>query len=180
MNSRKAVFIDRDGVVNHPVQRPGFNLPTAPFSFEELRIFDGAGDALCILKLAGFMRIMVTNQPDVKYGHLSEAEWMRIQDEIERLGFDDVFICRHGRDEDCGCKKPKPGMLFNAQKRWHIDLSRSFMVGDTENDMAAARSAGCRTILVRAFYNTGVKSDFCVGDLLEAAELVSRLEKEEG
>ncbi|QQG46208.1 MAG: HAD-IIIA family hydrolase [Candidatus Niyogibacteria bacterium] len=180
MKGRKAVFIDRDGVVNKLVQRPGFDLPTAPFAFEELRIFNGVKEALLVLKRIGVLRILVTNQPDVVYGYLSYEEWKKIQDEIEKLGFDDVFICPHGRDDGCECKKPKPGMLLAAQKKWNIDLGRSFMIGDTQTDMMAAKTAGCRTILVKDRYNSGVMSDFRAGSLLEAARLIARLITEGG
>lgn len=173
---RSAVFIDRDGVIFYAVPREGFVLPTASFCLEEAQLFDGLEEAFALLKNAGFLRILVTNQPDVVYGHLTQSEWEKIHAKISHLDFDDQFICFHGWNDECECKKPKPGMLFSAQKKWNIDFAASYMVGDTDNDAKAACAAGCRFVLVSALYNVGVPADFHVSSLLEAARLIYHLE----
>ncbi|MEK9183499.1 MAG: HAD-IIIA family hydrolase [Patescibacteria group bacterium] len=177
MDKKRAVFIDRDGVVVNPIFRKEFKLPSAPFFFAELSFFAGIKEALDLFKEMGFLRILVTNQPDVGYGHISEEEWSRIQRKVEEFYFDDVFICRHTRDIDCVCKKPKPGMLFEAAKKWDIDFCKSYMVGDTDKDMNAGRVAGCKTILIKAYYNVEVKGNFTTSSLLDAARLIERIEK---
>lgn len=189
MNGKKkqrAVFIDRDGVVNPLIHRgdnhvvQGKICPwTAPYSCVEFGIFPFVSDALRVLGEAGFLRIVVTNQPDVSYGLLSEEDYVRMMAEVRQCAFEDVFVCPHTRDEGCECKKPKPGMLLSAAQKWDIDLERSYMVGDTKSDEQAAEAAGCRFILVSASYNTNLKSAFRVSDLLEAANLIAYLERGE-
>lgn len=176
-NKNRAVFIDRDGVVVISVFRKGFKLPTAPFSFAELSFFEGVEEALIFLKELGFLRILVTNQPDVGYGHISKEEWNKIQEKVEEFSFDDVFICCHIREAVCACRKPKPGMLFKAAEKWNINLSESYMIGDTDKDISAGKAAGCKTILIDADYNIEVKGDFKVLNLLDAVRLIERIEK---
>jgi len=169
--SNRAVFIDRDGVIVRIKMADG--APRAPFRRDEFEILPRVKDGLELLKGLGFLRILVTNQPDVSYGYLTEEEWRWMQDRVEELGFDDVYICRHTRDEGCGCKKPKPGMLISAAKKWDIDLSSSYMVGDTENDIGAARSAGVQVILISTPYNTALHDyDYGVADFWAAAILI--------
>ena len=85
---------------------------------------------------------------------------------MHSLSFDDDFICFHGRDDECGCKKLKPGMLLAAAKKWNIDLPRSYFVGDTESDTIAARAAGCASILIDTWYNKKIESDYRGTNLL--------------
>lgn len=178
--ARRAVFIDRDGVI---VEARIINgVARGPLRREELKFLPRADEALKLLKDLGFLRILVTNQPDVAYGSMTEEEWRWIQDRVEDLDFDDVFICRHRRDEGCKCRKPNPGMIFAAAKKWDIDLSLSYMVGDTANDIGAACAAGITGILVATPYNADVCDfDYAVDGLWSAAILIrflSSLEKE--
>lgn len=178
-NKRRAVFIDRDGVVVKPVYHEGFTLPTAPFYYSEFAFLDLSGtlEALSRLKKNGFLCILVTNQPDVAYGHMLEEEWQKIHRQVRALAFDDIFMCRHTREANCLCKKPKPGMLFLAAETWNINLKESYMIGDTENDMLAGQSAGCKTVLIRTDYNVGVVRDYVVNNLLLAAKMITHMEK---
>ena len=178
MNKRRAVFIDRDGVVVRPIWRAEFALPTAPFSVAEFAMIDGAADALSIMKKNNFLCFLVSNQPDVAYGHMTPLEWRRIESKVEELNFNDVFLCRHTRDAGCECKKPKPGMLLNAAAKWDIALDRSYMVGDTVKDTLAGKAAGCKTVLVSTSYNQDVKSDFSATSLHEAALLILKMNEE--
>jgi len=153
---RRAIFFDRDGVIVTPILRNG--KPTAPWKRDEFQIKADVHQILSLIGSFGFLRILVTNQPDITHGHVSPREWRWMQSCIEQLPFDDVFICFHTNTEGCLCKKPKPGMLLEAAKKWHIDLSHSYMIGDTGADTKAAAAAGCKSILVEAPYNKRVNT----------------------
>lgn len=179
-----AVFLDRDGVVNDVIDR-GENFFaqgrrirwTAPFKRDELHIKDGVQKALEDIKAFGFLLILVTNQPDIAYGLMAKKDSDEIMEEIKKLSLDDIFICYHGRDDNCSCKKPKPGMLLAAQKKWNIDMSASYMIGDTLDDMTAGLLAGCRTILINSCYNHNIETDFRVNNLFEAVKVIQILTK---
>lgn len=177
---RRVAFIDRDGVIFRPTARMGPSGPTAPFSVDEAVLFDGLEDALALLRRHGFLRILVTNQPDVAHGHLTHEEWERIHGKLSHLEFDDEFVCFHRKEEGCECHKPKPGMLLEAQKKWNVDLARSYMIGDTDKDRDAGRAAGCKTIIIDAPYNQHVQGDFRAKNLHDAATIVVHAENETG
>jgi len=122
-----------------------------------------------------FLRIMVTNQPDVRRGFISEDEWSAIQTRVTRhLEFEDVFMCRHIPEDNCPLRKPSPMMLFAAADKWDINLSRSYMVGDNECDIIAGRKAGCTTILINAPYNKEVEADIRVNSLAEVVRVIEK------
>jgi len=148
----RAVFLDRDGVVNRAVIRDGKPFP--PANLEELEITPGTESALQDLKKRGFKLIIVTNQPDVARGLTSQAAVEKINQALATsLPLDDVFVCYHSDENNCDCRKPKPGMLLEAAQKHNIDLSRSYMVGDRWRDIDAGHNAGCKTILVDSGYN---------------------------
>jgi D-glycero-D-manno-heptose 1,7-bisphosphate phosphatase len=142
----KAVFLDRDGVINRAVVRDG--KPHPPDSIEELEVLAGVPDALLKLRGAGFRLIVITNQPDVARGtqtrEVVEAMHVRLMSE---LPVDDVVTCYHDGD-GCDCRKPKPGALVDAAQRHGVELKRSFMVGDRWRDIEAGQRAGCRCLFV--------------------------------
>ncbi len=144
---RRAVFLDRDGVINKSVVRDG--KPYAPDSVDDLEILDGVREALASLRSAGFLNIVVTNQPDVATGRLKletvEAMHRRLAKE---LALDDIKVCCHGDADGCECRKPKPGMLLEAARESGIDLEQSFMVGDRWRDVAAGQAAGCTSLFI--------------------------------
>jgi len=146
----RAVFLDRDGVLNGLVMRNGWL--TAPFSIDELQILPGVPEALATLRAAGFQLIVVTNQPDVARGHAEKAQVEAIHALMStRLPLDQIRVCYHDDGDGCACRKPKPGMMYAAAVEWEIELARSFLVGDRWRDIGAGKAAGCRTILVNAF-----------------------------
>jgi D-glycero-D-manno-heptose 1,7-bisphosphate phosphatase len=146
----RAVFLDRDGVLNGMVMRNG--QPTAPFSLDELRILPGVPEALAALRAAGFQLIVVTNQPDVVRGDAEKAHVEAIHAFMRaRLPLDDIRVCYHDDADGCACRKPKPGMMYAAAVEREIELARSFLVGDRWRDIGAGKAAGCTTILVNAF-----------------------------
>lgn len=147
---RRAVFLDRDGVLNRAVHRGG--RPFVPSSLDELEILPGVPEALARLREAGFLLIGATNQPDVARGLVSREVVEAIHDLMrKRLALDDIRVCYHVDADRCACRKPQPGMIFAAAVARHIQLHCSFMVGDRWRDMGAGKAAGCTTILVNRF-----------------------------
>jgi transaldolase len=176
---RKAVFLDRDGVLVIPCFREGRSF--APLNLEEYRLYPEAEECLIRLKQAGFALIVVTNQPDVGAGRVDR----QIVDEMHRrlaesLPIDAIKACFHTEQDRCDCRKPRPEMLFTAARELGIDLSGSFMVGDRRSDIAAGAAAGCRTIFIDLGYTTEMPPDrpnFVVKSLPEATRwILSRTE----
>ena len=182
---RQACFLDRDGVINEPVYRgsgfaSGSGKPqrySAPHTHAEFKLLPRVREALDLLGQLGLVRILVTNQPDVAYGNLSPEDHERIMAETAALPLDDIYVCPHGWNDGCSCKKPKPGMLLAAAQKLDLDLAGSFIVGDTDSDIKAGEAAGCRTVLVRTDYNRGIRTDFYADDLFGAAGLIQKLLK---
>jgi D-glycero-D-manno-heptose 1,7-bisphosphate phosphatase len=143
----KAVYLDRDGVINQLIIRNG--KAQAPYTLEEFALFPGVEEACHALKQASYLLIVVTNQPDVARGWVNIESVEAINNRIlELLPIDDIEICFHTDVDQCHCRKPMPGMLLETAKQWNINLQQSFMVGDRYGDISAGCIAGCTTILV--------------------------------
>ena len=168
-----AVFLDRDGVINRGVVHAG--RPFAPRSLEEFELLPGVVEALARLRAAGFLLVVVTNQPDVKRGLLVRSNVEAIHAQLrERLPIDDVRVCYHDDQDRCACRKPKAGMLLAAATEHEIQLDRSFMVGDRWRDVDAGKAAGCTTILVNRFpEESRMEPDIELADLREAADWIT-------
>jgi D-glycero-D-manno-heptose 1,7-bisphosphate phosphatase len=169
----RAVFIDRDGVINESMQRDG--LPVAPTRLEDFRLLPGVEDALARLKQAGFLLVVVTNQPDIATGRASRAVVEAMNDQImDRLPIDDIRVCAHVNADNCDCRKPKPGLLLEAAKEHAIELSQSWMIGDRWRDVGAGQAAGCRTVFIDYDYpeTRPDRPDLVVRSLAEAVPLV--------
>lgn len=176
---KRAIFLDRDGVINEPKVIEG--KPYPPLSIEEFKIFPGVAEACRKLKQAGFLLVVATNQPDVGRGTLKREVVEEIHAHMKReLPIDRVEVCYHpGKgDSKCDCRKPQPGMLRRAASALKIDLSASWMVGDRWRDIDCGHAAGCRTVLIDYNYDEPLKQqpDFRAKSLLEAAELILNLE----
>jgi D-glycero-D-manno-heptose 1,7-bisphosphate phosphatase len=144
---RRAVFLDRDGVLNRAELRKGKLAP--PCSPAEVELLPGAAAACATLRAAGYLLIVVTNQPDVSRKTQRRKTVEAINAAIRaRVPLDDFRVCYHDDRDDCCCRKPRPGLLLEAAKDWEIDLRRSFLIGDRWKDIQAARNAGCRGLLV--------------------------------
>ena len=144
MPGKRAVFLDRDGVINQAIVRDG--KPYPPSGVAELKIVGGAAEALHDLKQAGFLLIVVTNQPDIARGTQSRAAVDAIHQALSKaLPLDDFFVCPHDDADHCDCRKPLPGLLLHAAEKYDIDMPHSFMVGDRWRDVDAGASAGCAT-----------------------------------
>lgn len=169
----RAVFLDRDGVLNEVNVRDG--KPYSPESLADLLIVPDAADALALLRSHGFRLVMVTNQPDIARGRISREEVARINRYLSsRLSIDAIEVCEHDDADNCGCRKPKPGMLIRAAARDGISLPESFMIGDRWRDIEAGHRAGCRSILIGDGYARERKAspDVAVSSLTEAAKWI--------
>jgi D-glycero-D-manno-heptose 1,7-bisphosphate phosphatase len=176
---RRAVFLDRDGVLNAGVVREG--KPHPPASVSEVEILPGVPEACRDLAQAGLLLIGATNQPDVARGNQLRDEVLRInQLLLSRLPLLEIRTCFHDNADGCACRKPKPGLLLDAAREHGIDLARSFMVGDRWTDVAAGQAAGCLTFLIGAPYNDRARCppDYDVADLPEAAARIVALASE--
>jgi len=170
---RRAIFLDRDGVINRAPTRQG--TPYPPANLAEMEILPGVPEALVALYNAGFMLIVVTNQPDVARGTTS----IKIVEEINNhllacLPISEFRTCYHDSGDGCDCRKPLPGALFAAAKQHGIDLAKSFMVGDRWRDIEAGRAAGCKTFFIDYGYSEKQPDavDFRVRSLDEAAKII--------
>jgi D-glycero-D-manno-heptose 1,7-bisphosphate phosphatase len=151
VSARRAVFLDRDGVINRCEVRGG--RPYAPRRLEDFRLLPGVGAAVRSLKGAGFLVIVVTNQPDIGNGLVDGRVVEAMHDKLRRnLPVDEIRMCPHRQDARCACRKPKPGMLLEAATSCHIDARRSFLVGDRWGDIIAGQAVGCYTVFIDRGY----------------------------
>lgn len=171
----RAVFLDRDGVINRALVRDG--KPYPPSSLAEFEILPGVAEACAKLKAAGFLLVVATNQPDVGRGTIPQETVEVLHAHMRReLPLDGVEVCYHpGRGaSECDCRKPKPGMLLRAAQELNIDLVSSFMVGDRWRDIDCGHAAGCTTILIDYNYDEALRKApiHRVKSLLEAADII--------
>jgi D-glycero-D-manno-heptose 1,7-bisphosphate phosphatase len=172
----RAVFLDRDGVVNRTFLRGGVWSP--PSSVDEVEVLPGVPQALERLAALDLLLIGVTNQPDVARGRQTLPGVEAINRHLmARLPIREIRTCVHDDADGCACRKPKPGLLRDAAAAHGIDLAGSFMVGDRWSDVAAGQAAGCLTFLIEAPYNQRPRCspDYVVAGLPEAAERIAEL-----
>lgn len=178
-NKQKAIFLDRDGTINKYV---GFL-----WDIDSFELLPGVIEAVKKINASGYLAIAVTNQPVIARGEVSIPELREIHNKMETLlgeggaYLDGVYYCPHHPHRgferevpelknDCDCRKPKPGMLLKAAKDFNIDISQSWMIGDSENDVAAGKAAGCRAILIG---DGDFGQDMTAASLLEAVNMIS-------
>jgi len=169
----RAVFLDRDGVINRAVVRDG--KPYPPDTLEELEILSGVPEALARLRTAGYLNVVVTNQPDVATGKQRREVVDAMHAELlKKLPIDAIKACLHSDAERCACRKPRPGMLTEAAREFKIDLARSALVGDRWRDVGAAHAAGCRAYFIDCGYREKQpdKPYVAVKSLAEAVGLI--------
>jgi D-glycero-D-manno-heptose 1,7-bisphosphate phosphatase len=157
LNKQRAVFLDRDGTINKYI---GFLK-----NIDDFELIDGVAGAIKRINERGYLTIMVTNQPVIARGEVNIEELQEVHNKMETLlgekgtYVDDIFFCPHHPDKgfegerpeykiDCDCRKPKPGMLLKAAEKYNIDLTQSWMVGDSKNDVEAGLNAGCNVVLI--------------------------------
>jgi D-glycero-D-manno-heptose 1,7-bisphosphate phosphatase len=148
---RRAVFLDRDGVINRSQVRGG--KPYAPRKVSEFRLLPGVAGAVAELKAAGYLVIVVTNKPDLGHGLISGATLDAMHERLrQKVAVDDIYVCPHRQDEGCSCRKPKPGLMRRAMARWGIAPAGSIMVGDRWNDVVAGKKACLYTAFIDRHY----------------------------
>lgn len=174
----RAVFLDRDGVLNEAVIRDG--KPYPPADLADLRVLPGTAEALARLRQHGFLLLAVTNQPDVARGaqqrDLIEAMNDRLRADLQ---LDGVLTCYHDDSDGCDCRKPRPGLMTHAAQQYGIDLRRSYLIGDRWRDIDAGADAGCRTVWIDRGYaerSPAAAPDARVQSLPEAVEWILRTE----
>lgn len=144
----KAVFLDRDGVINHTIFRRGAQ--RAPRDLTEWVWMDGVHDTLRELSARGYTLFVCTNQPDIARGWQTREQVDAFHALIEReLPVARIYACFHDTNAGCECRKPLPGMLLQAAREFGVELARSWMVGDRASDIQAGRAAGCRSVFMR-------------------------------
>jgi D-glycero-D-manno-heptose 1,7-bisphosphate phosphatase len=178
--SLRAVFLDRDGVLNQPVVRNG--LPHPPVRVEEFELYDDVADGCARLKVADFLLIVITNQPDVGRGQLTReaVEAMHLKMQSTLPGLDRIEVCYHAGaryGEPCDCRKPRPGMILRAAAELKIDLGASYVIGDRWRDIDCAHAAGCRAIFIQRGYQESLRQlpDFTVLNFTDAVNALLRI-----
>lgn len=166
----RAIFLDRDGVLNDAIIKNG--KPYPPASLQELRIADDVLPALQALKKQGYLLLGATNQPDVARGK-TERSWVEAINAalMEQLPLDEIRVCYHDDSDKCDCRKPLPGLILQAASAHQVDLQQSFMIGDRWKDITAGKKAGCRAIWINRQYHEPqpADADLSVASLSEAA-----------
>jgi len=190
-NKRKAVFLDRDGVINKEDDHLS--------KIEDFKIYGFAAKAIKKINNSDYLAIIVTNQPMIAKGFILESDLnemhKKLETELGRAGakIDAIYICPHHPEKGffgerpklkikCDCRKPKPGLLFKARKEFNLNLKKSYMIGDQTRDILAGKRAGCKTILVKTGYGGkdnlfSVKPDFIANNLFEAVRIINPAEK---
>jgi D-glycero-D-manno-heptose 1,7-bisphosphate phosphatase len=170
---RRAVFLDRDGVLNQSVIIDG--KPHPPSSPSEIIILDGVVEAIRILEKNGFVPVVVTNQPDVARGLTSQKQVKAINNLIGKCtNLEYFFTCFHDDTDRCNCRKPLPGLIQQASVKLNIDLRNSYLVGDRWRDVEAGQAAGCHSFFIDYSYKEKPpKMPFTkVSSLMEAVNLI--------
>ena len=173
---KKSVFLDRDGVINKVYINDG--LPESPNSLNELKILPGVRESIIKLKKLNFICLMVTNQPNVSRKKIDKNSVIQMNNFLKNeIALDDIFVCYHDDSDNCNCRKPKPGLLLQAGKKWDVDFKKSFMIGDRWRDIQAGEKVGCKTIFLDYKYNEKKpkKPDFVSDSLLNAAHIIEKL-----
>ncbi|MGD0096239.1 MAG: HAD family hydrolase [Terracidiphilus sp.] len=192
--SKRAAFLDRDGVINSYVYNQEFGTVDSPNNPEEFLLLPGVRNAIVRFRNLGFLVVVVSNQPGIAKRKFSQEILDATTEKMHRLCdgcIDAVYYCLHhphAADKryecDCDCRKPRPGLLLEAAAEWNIDLAASVMIGDGLTDVMAGQRAGTRTILVgarkcyvcAAMDEHRVTPDFCATTLSEAVGIVESLE----
>jgi D-glycero-D-manno-heptose 1,7-bisphosphate phosphatase len=175
----KAIFLDRDGVIDKVITRKG--KISCPRKLKEFKILPNVKKCLKIFKEMGFLNIIVTNQPDISRGFLKRENLEKMHRVImKRLPVDEIKVCPHDNKDNCSCRKPKPGLILEAVKKWSIDLKKSYLIGDSWKDIEAGKTAGLKTLLIRRKYNKDLKENynFEARNLKDAVEIIKKIKSD--
>jgi len=197
----RAVFLDRDGVINEIVYFPELGVLDSPLNPGQFRLLPGVAEAIRFFNRLGLKVIIASNQPAIAKGKMTEETFERVRlkmrRELEKRGahIDAEYYCFHhpsARDTkyrvNCDCRKPKPGLLLRAAKDFGLDLSRCYVIGDGLTDIKAGKAVDCRSFLIgylkcdlcRLMEDEGVKPDFIVPSLLHGSKIIEKEVNESG
>ena len=200
-SKNRAVFLDRDGVINELIYHEEQGIVDSPFTVGQLRLFPGTGEAVKRLTDAGYKLVIASNQPGIAKGHLSRETFREIREkmkeELAKQGscLSGEYYCLHHPEakledlrKSCECRKPKPGLLLQAARELNISLSQSWMVGDGLTDIQAGKAAGCKTILIgrmkcelcHLMDEENARPDAIASDILEATSIILDSEGKHG
>jgi D-glycero-D-manno-heptose 1,7-bisphosphate phosphatase len=192
----KAVFLDRDGVINALLYHQEAGIIDSPFTVEQFELLPGVGQAINKFHEMGFKVILISNQPAIAKGHLSLETFEEIREHMKKrlaeegAWLDEEYYCFHHPEakvkrfkENCSCRKPKPGLLIKAARELNINLADTWMIGDGITDVKAGKDAGCKTILLgrmqcslcRLMEEQEARPDDIVPNLVEAAETILKM-----
>lgn len=192
----RAVFLDRDGVINAAIYDRLEGKPDSPYSLEEFRVLPDAAKGIRKINDMGFLAIVLSNQPGVAKGKC-RAELLKEMDDRLKASLaeagarlDGIYYCLHHPEAvvpslrmECDCRKPKPGLLLTAAREHDIDLSRSYMIGDQQTDIQAGMAVGCKTVLLNGHRTPGqsraplARPHRIAANLLDAAATIRYLER---
>lgn len=152
LKKNKAFFFDRDGILNKSIIKNC--KPFSPIFPRDLVLNYQILEFIKKLKKKGYLIIVISNQPDIRSGKLSNYS-LRFMNSVIKKYFlvDDIYICPHVRNDNCDCRKPKPGMLREASKKWNIEFKKSFLIGDRWKDIEAGSFVNCKTIFIDYNYS---------------------------
>lgn len=197
----RAVFLDRDGVINELVYYEEQGLVDSPFTVEQLKLFPRAGEAIKKLTEGGYKVVIASNQPAIAKGQLSWETFEKIRGKMreelakQAASVDGEYYCFHHPEAiiadlkvNCECRKPKPGLLLQAAREHDIDLLESWMIGDNLTDVKAGKSAGCKTVLLgkmkcqlcRLMDEEDARPDSIASSLSEAVSVILNSEGKHG
>ena len=197
----RAIFLDRDGVINRMVYNPEFGLVDSPTNPDEFQLLPGVGETVHKINQLGILAIVISNQPGIATGKFTpdilEAITEKMHQELSKTEarLDFVYYCLHhpqaALDEyrlECDCRKPKPGLLKRAAQEWDIDLEHSYFIGDGITDVVAGQSADVRTLFVSSrkpyildeLFRQKVHPAYMVGSLVEAVQAIRAIENDNG
>jgi D-glycero-D-manno-heptose 1,7-bisphosphate phosphatase len=197
----RAVLLDRDGVINEIVYFPEFGVLDSPLNPSQFKLLPGAAEAIRALNSLGLKVIVVSNQPSIAKGKMTEETFERVRLKMKRLlekkgaHIDAEYYCFHHPlakvakyRVNCDCRKPKPGLLLRASKDFDLNLSKCYVIGDALTDIKAGKAARCRSFLIgslkcdlcKLMENEGIKPDLIVPSLLHASKVIKREVNENG
>ena len=193
MAANKAVFLDRDGVINELVYHREQEVIDSPFTVKQFKLMRGVTDAIKLLQQNRYLVVAVSNQPGIAKGHMTESVFTAIDEKMKKelgnagIKLDGEYYCLHHPESQiskykvkCNCRKPEPGLLQKASEELDIDLKESWLVGDNLSDIAAGKAVLCNTVLLgnmkcetcHLMEEKGVYPDFVAGDLLSASGII--------
>ena len=167
----RAIFFDRDGVLNKLVKRDGGYY--SPLNFKNFKINEEAKSITNDLKRLNYLNIVISNQPEIARNRMKSSELEKMTEYLKNeIIVDDIFYCTHDDNSNCACRKPKTGLFLNAQKKWNIDLHESFFVGDTWRDLDAGKNMNLKTIILENNCNYDLKCDIKIKKLKDLLSII--------